>query len=73
MLDFFKNLALSFWNNHKKTALGFLLGILFMILAKVTGIPLADIKDAAKDAASAPAAVVAPVAAPAPAVPAPAK
>lgn len=70
MLDTIKAILAGIWTNHKKTILGFLLGLLFSGLALVTKIPLADIKAAAYDAskpdASAPA-VPAPFIAPAPA------
>ena len=65
-MAFLKSIALSLWNNHRKKAIAFLLGLLFAGIAAVSGIPVEEIKDAARDAAK-----PAPVAE-APAVPAPA-
>jgi hypothetical protein len=60
--DFFKNLALSMWTNHRKKLIAFILGLLFAGIASISGIPLSEIQDAAKDAANKPApAVVLPV------------
>lgn len=77
MKDFFKSLLLSLWNNHRKKLIAFIFGLLFAGLAAVTGIPLQEIQDAAKEAANKPApkveAPVQPQAAPAPAAEAPKK
>lgn len=51
MGNFFKNIALGLWNNHRKKLVAFLLGLLFAGLAAISGIPLEEIKDAARDAA----------------------
>lgn len=72
MKDIFKKLALSLWTNHRKKLVAFLLGLLFAGLAAISGIPLEEIQEAAKDAANKPAPVVvvpasAPQALPAPA------
>lgn len=73
MKDFFKNILLSLWTNHRKKLVAFLLGLLFAGLAAISGIPLEEIKDAARDAAKPapeaqlvpPAAIPVPVAVPA--------
>ena len=74
-VEFIKNIGLSLWNNHRKKFIAFILGLLFAGIAAVSGIPLSEIQDAAKDAANKPAAVEAPapVALPAVAPVAPAK
>lgn len=69
MKDFILNLLKNLWLNHRKKAIAFLLGLLFAGLAAVSGIPLQEIQDAAKEAANKPAPIAAP--APAPALPAP--
>lgn len=64
-MEFLKNIGLSLWNNHRKKAIAFLLGLLFAGIAAVSGIPVEEIKDAARDAAK-PAPVVEQPAQPAP-------
>lgn len=72
-MGFIKEIAKTLWLNHRKKLIAFLLGLLFAGIAAVSGIPLSEIKDAAKDAANAPTpaiaapAVVAPAPAPEPA------
>lgn len=72
-MSFLKGIALSLWNNHRKKAIAFLLGLLFAGFAAISGIPLEEIKDAARDAAKpAPESqLVPPSAIPVPAAPAP--
>jgi hypothetical protein len=72
-VDFIKNIGLSLWNNHRKKLIAFLLGLLFAGIAALSGIPLSEIQDAAKDAANKPAAIEAPAPAALPVVPEPAK
>lgn len=62
-MNFIKAFALAIWANHRKKFLAFVFGLLFAVFSLVSGIPLQDIKDAAKEAAGAPA-VVAPMAVP---------
>ncbi len=68
MKDAIMGVLKSLWDNHKKTMLGFLLGLIFSGLALLTGVPVGDIKQIAHDvttpAATSPAA---PAPAPAPA------
>lgn len=71
MKDVLKNLALALWMNHRKKLIAFVLGLLFAGVAALTGIPLAEIQEAAKEAANKPAPVEAPLV-PASAIPAPA-
>lgn len=72
MKDFILNILKGLWTNHRKKLVAFLLGLLFAGLAAVTGIPLSEIQDAAKEAANKPVPVEqpAPQALPAPAAPA---
>lgn len=51
MKDFIKNLALNLWQNHRKKLVAFVLGLLFAGLAAISGIPVEEIKEAARDAA----------------------
>lgn len=67
MKDFILNLLKNLWLNHRKKAIAFILGLLFAGVAAISGIPLSEIQDAAKEAANKPA----PIVAPAPALPAP--
>lgn len=57
-MEFLKELAKTLWLNHRKKVIAFILGLLFAGIAAVTGIPLHEIKDAAKSAAEQPAGVV---------------
>lgn len=68
-MGFIKEIGKTLWLNHRKKVIAFVLGMLFAGIAAVSGIPLQEIKDAAKDAANQPApAVSAPaITAPAPA------
>lgn len=73
MKDFVLNILKGLWTNHRKKLVAFLLGLLFAGLAAVTGIPLSEIQDAAKEAANKPVPVEQPAPATAPqALPAPA-
>jgi hypothetical protein len=67
MKDFILNMFKTLWLNHRKKLIAFLMGLLFAGLAAISGIPLSEIQDAAKEAANKPVTVVEP----APAVPAP--
>lgn len=66
-MDFLKTLGLNLWTNHRKKLIAFLFTLLFAGMAAVSGIPIGEIKDAAKEAADKPAPieVVAPLPAPA--------
>ena len=69
-MNFLVELAKTLWLNHRKKVIAFVLGLLFAGLAAISGIPLQEIKDAAKEAASQPSPVVAqPAVAPAPVAP----
>lgn len=64
-MDIVKSIALNLWTNHRKKLITFLLGLLFAAIAAISGIPVQEIKDAAKDAAAVPSPVViAPASAP---------
>lgn len=56
-MEFLKGIVLSLWTKHRKKVIALIMGLAFGALAALTGIPLSEIKDAAKDAASAPAPV----------------
>lgn len=61
-MEFLKKIGLALWNNHRKKLMAFILGLLFAGIAAVSGIPLAEIQEAAKEAANKPAPVEAPAA-----------
>lgn len=63
-LDFLKGLAKTLWEKHRKKIIALIMGLLFAGLASLSGIPLTEIQDAAKEAANKPAEVSAPVATP---------
>ncbi len=46
-----KEFALALWANHKKKVITFLLALLLTAIAAVTGLPLTDVKEAAREAA----------------------
>jgi nucleoside permease NupC len=58
-MEMLKQIAKTIWMNHRKKAMAFIIGLLFAAIATVSGIPLEEIKDAAKEAANKPAEVVA--------------
>lgn len=64
-MDKLKALALVVWNGHRKKVLTFIISLILAGAALITGIPLQEFKDAAKDAGSQPA-IVAPATLPEP-------
>lgn len=57
MKEFLKGLAISLWTKHRKKAIAAILALIFAGVAAITGIPLSEIQDAAKEAASKPAVI----------------
>ena len=56
-MEFLKGIAKTLWEKHRKKVIALIMGLLFAALASVSGIPLSEIQDAAKEAASKPAEV----------------
>lgn len=50
VLEFLK----SMWTNHKQKILAFLIGVLLTVIASVSGMPIADLKNILKDAVNEP-------------------
>ncbi len=50
-MEILKSLALNLWTNHRKKLIAFMLGLIFAGAAAISGIPVSEIKDAARDAA----------------------